>query len=437
MIFLRADIAWAGNKKGTWGRLGLSFEGWVEVEIAELGRIVTGKTPSTKDSNNFGSKYPFITPKDMKGQKYIRETERYLSEKGKKLVKNCILPENTVCISCIGSDMGKIVMVTEQSVTNQQLNSIVVNENNDPHFIYYAVLNISDYLRSVGFQSTAVPILNKTQFSKFKIYKPHDIEEQRAIARILSSLDDKMELNNRMNKTLEEMAQAIFKSWFVDFEPFKDGEFEDSELGRIPKGWRVVYLPEMIVINPVRQLCKGTVAPYVEMKNIPDSYARIKNWDYREYKQSGAKFKNEDVLLARITPCLENGKTAYVDFLADREIGWGSTEFIVLAPKESTSGFFIYFLARSERFRDYAIANMTGTSGRQRVPTSCFDSYKITLPEKDVLDQFNQIVKSFFSVMKKNDLESKILTNLRDALLPKLMSGEIRVPVDILEKEAR
>ncbi|MCL4852481.1 MAG: restriction endonuclease subunit S, partial [Bryobacteraceae bacterium] len=174
------------------------------------------------------------------------------------------------------------------------------------------------------------------------------LDEQRAIAGTLGALDDKIELNRRMNRTLEEIARAIFRSWFVDFDPVRakaagrqpaglDAEtaalfpdaFEDSELGPIPAGWCVRPLSEVLKLNPLVQLRKGEVAPYLEMSNVPTQGHRAMDWVERPFG-SGSKFMNGDVLLARITPCLENGKTALVDFLRECQIGWGSTEFIVM-----------------------------------------------------------------------------------------------------------
>ena len=177
------------------------------------------------------------------------------------------------------------------------------------------------------------------------------LPEQKAIARILGTLDDKIELNRRMNATLEAMARALFQSWFVDFDPVRahlDGKappnlapaaaalfpasFQDSELGPIPKGWIAKRLPDAIEVNPRRTLKAGTVAPYLDMKNLPTQGHSAEEVIDREFS-SGTKFQNGDTLLARITPCLENGKTGYVDFLEDGQVGWGSTEYIVFAPK--------------------------------------------------------------------------------------------------------
>lgn len=165
-------------------------EGWEWRELGTLGQVITGKTPPTSDTDNFGSGYPFITPRDMVGQKYVRTTERYITKKGKDAVKNCLLPASSVCVSCIGSDMGKVIMTDRLCITNQQLNSLVC-EHAEPNFVYYGIVNIASELRDAAFHSTAVPILNKSSFSRFEILVPEGNPEQRAIAKILSDLDEK------------------------------------------------------------------------------------------------------------------------------------------------------------------------------------------------------------------------------------------------------
>jgi type I restriction enzyme S subunit len=190
--------------------------------------------------------------------------------------------------------------------------------------------------------------------------------ELEAIAHILGTLDDKIELNRRMNETLEAMARALFKSWFVDFDPVRakmegrqpegmdkatadlfPASFQDSPLGKIPRGWRACPLPDAVEVNPPRSLRKNEIAPYLDMNNMPTQGHRPARWILRPMA-SGTKFTNGDTLLARITPCLENGKTAYVDFLDDGQVGWGSTEYIVLRPKAPLPTQYGYFLARSD-----------------------------------------------------------------------------------------
>lgn len=269
------------------------------------------------------------------------------------------------------------------------------------------------------------------------------LAEQKAIAAVLGALDDKIELNRRMNATLEAMARALFQSWFVDFDPVRaklDGRqpphldpttaslfpdsFEDSPLGPIPKGWAAQPLPDAIEVNPRRTLKSGTIAPYLDMKNLPTQGHSAEEVIDREFS-SGTKFQNGDTLLARITPCLENGKTGYVDFLEDGQVGWGSTEYIVLAPKPPLPPQFGYLLARSDNLRTHAIQNMTGTSGRQRVPSECFNTFWLAVPPPDIAHRFDEQTFPLMAKIKSHSSESRTLAALRDTLLPKLLSGEL------------
>jgi type I restriction enzyme S subunit len=136
---------------------------------------------------------------------------------------------------------------------------------------------------------------------------------------------------------------------------------------------------------------------------------------------------NGDTLLARITPCLENGKTAFVDFLKPGEVGWGSTEFIVLRPKPPLPPEFGYCLARHPSFREFAIQNMSGTSGRQRVQAEALAEYQVVIPPPSIVAVFGQMVQPLFAESSRAYNESRVLAGLRDALLPKLIRGELRV----------
>jgi type I restriction enzyme S subunit len=269
------------------------------------------------------------------------------------------------------------------------------------------------------------------------------LPEQRAIAHILGTLDDKIELNRRMSETLEGMARALFKSWFVDFDPVRakaegrdpglpqsladlfPARLVDSELGEIPEGWEVKRLPEVIDVNPIRPLQKGTEAPYLDMANMPTRGHSPDSIVSRPFG-SGMRFMNGDTLMARITPCLENGKTAFVDFLQDGQVGWGSTEYIVLRPRLPLPLEFGYCLARSDGFRHFAIQSMTGSSGRQRVPAESLNHFLLPRPTEPVARTFGSLVALMFVRASAAAAESRTLAALRDALLPKLISGELR-----------
>ena len=295
--------------------------------------------------------------------------------------------------------------------------------------------------------------ITKGHIESFGIPLP-PLSEQKAIAAVLGALDDKIELNRRMNATLEAMARALFQSWFVDFDPVhakldgkgfnsprlqREGQgfespylhlfpdsFQDSELGHIPKGWTAQRLPDAIDVNPRRSLKVGANAPYLDMKNLPTQGHSAEEVVDREFS-SGTKFQNGDTLLARITPCLENGKTGYVDFLKEGQIGWGSTEYIVFAPKHPLPSQYGYLLARSDALRTHAIQNMTGTSGRQRVPSECFNTFWLAVPPPNIAQRFDELTAPLMAKIKANSNESRTLATLRDTLLPKLLSGELSV----------
>lgn len=261
------------------------------------------------------------------------------------------------------------------------------------------------------------------------------LEEQRAIASTLSCLDAKIENLRKQNETLEAIAQTLFKHWFIDFEfpnedgkPYKSsgGKVRSTELGEIPKDWRIGKLGEIIEVNPKESIKKGDIVKYIDMKALSTTSMEIVSYIKREFT-SGSKFRNKDVLMARITPCLENGKTAFVNILNKNEVAFGSTEFIVLRAKSTCCPHYVYCLTRSPNFRDYAVKNMTGTSGRQRVPNDMIASYKLAIGEVQLINKFQDCCTSLFEKVKANQKQIQTLTKTRDELLPKLMSGQLRV----------
>lgn len=295
-----------------------------------------------------------------------------------------------------------------------------------------------------------MPNLNTEILAGIPITLP-PLSEQRAIAHILGTLDDKIELNRKQNETLEEMARALFKAWFIDFEPVRakmEGRWQrgqslpglpahlydlfpdrlvESELGEIPEGWACAQASQLINFNPSEPLRKGVEAPYIEMAALPTSGCWPDPPVPRPFG-SGMRFRNGDTLLARITPCLENGKTAFVRCLPDDIIGWGSTEFIVMRSKAPVPPEFGYLLARDAAFREQAIRGMTGTSGRQRVQADSLAAYKIAAPSNEgVWNAFSDLVALPFGSIKANMEMTVTLAQLRDALLPKLISGGLRV----------
>lgn len=175
---------------------------WKSVKVSDLGKVITGKTPKTAIAENYGGTIPFLTPSDDMSVKYVKQTTKTLTERGLLEVKNALLPPDSVCVSCIGSDLGKVVITTENTVTNQQINSIIVDkEYFDVSFIYYAMLILGKELNFISKTSTAVPIVNKSLFSSYEIKCP-SLEQQKQISSILSSFDAMIECNQKINDNL-------------------------------------------------------------------------------------------------------------------------------------------------------------------------------------------------------------------------------------------
>lgn len=417
--------------------------GWDWKTVGEVAEVIGGGTPSTKDPANFGGDIPWITPNDLATHqgRYIERGERNITEAGLRFSSARLLPAGTVLLSS-RAPIGYVAIAANPVSTNQGFRSLVLRDGNVPEFFYYLMSSSKALLESRA-NGTTFKEISGSNLKQIRLLVP-PVKEQQAIAGVLGALDDKIELNRRMNETLEGIARAVFRSWFVDFDPvrakaegrepygvnpgvaalFPDA-MEGSPLGTKPVGWSVAPLSQIIEVNPRRALPRGQVAPYLDMANMPTSSARALEVYERPFG-SGTKFMDGDTLVARITPCLENGKTAFVDFLGPSCVGWGSTEYIVLRPRPPLPQEYAYFLARTDAFRSFAISNMTGTSGRQRVPASALDHFYLAVPPPSIAEAFGNFARTIFGHMKANDEQSRTLADMRDALLPKLLSGEIR-----------
>lgn len=258
-----------------------------------------------------------------------------------------------------------------------------------------------------------------------------------AITEIYNSINTKIDLNHRINTELEAMAKTLYDYWFVQFD-FPDAEGKpykssggamvyNEQLKRdIPKGWEVGKASDIFDFNPTTSLKKGELNSYIDMGALPTKGLMTAIPQLKKFK-GGTKFKNGDVVFARITPCLENGKTGLITLLGENEVGFGSTEFIVIRGKSMPLSGFAAYLSRSELFRKYAIINMTGTSGRKRVDARNLEVFPIAIPPKSLLEKFESITAPFFKKATSNIRQNDHLTQLRDWLLPMLMNGQVRV----------
>ncbi|EJG1820162.1 restriction endonuclease subunit S [Vibrio parahaemolyticus] len=400
-----------------------------------------GKTPKKTLSG-----VPLITAKVIKNGEILEPNEFIAPENYDSwMVRG--LPKTGDVVLTVEAPLGQVAQLEDSYVALAQRVVTLRGKKGVLDNTYLKYLLMSSQMQSAldGRSSgSTVKGIKQSELRKLELELP-DINVQEKIATILGSLDGKIAINKSMNQTLEKIAQRIFKSWFIDFDPVRankegvafDGlspqiqalfpsEFEESELGMIPKTWGVSSLSERVNINPKRTLKKGIVTHHIDMKALPTSSMSISEVAEKEFK-SGTKFQNHDTLLARITPCLENGKTAYVNCIPENEIAWGSTEFIVMNPKLKFFREYVYLLARTEELRAYAIKNMTGTSGRQRVSGALVGEYLIVNPSDSIVEEFHRIAEPLFSKIAENTRSTVVLEKIRDRLLPKLISGQITV----------
>ncbi len=418
---------------------------WEDLTLGDLGRVVTGKTPLTSVEGNFGGRIPFVTPSDMDGRKTISTTARFLTQAGAASIKGSVIPAGAIMVSCIGSDMGKVVVAGCECVTNQQINSIVVDDRFSSEFVYYSLSTRKDEIRHQAAGGSAVPILNKGDFSRMEITLP-PLAEQKAIAAVLGALDDKIELNRRMNATLEAMARALFQSWFVDFDPVRaklDGRppaalapataalfpehFQDSQAGHIPKGWTVGKVSDLATLN------RGAVNPGDFPTETFDHFSlpAFDNGRTPKAELGSAIMSNKftvkpnSVLLSKLNPHIP--RIWLPDLHASRR-SVCSTEFMVACSKPGVSREYLFSLFTSSAFASIYGTLVTGTTGsHQRIrPESVLDM-KIVIPSSALIRAFTDSAKPMFDRINRNTEQSRTLATLRDTLLPKLLSGELSV----------
>jgi type I restriction enzyme S subunit len=367
--------------------------------------------------------------------RYIGDTMESLSARGYERYKASLLPSNTPCVVTIGT-IGKLCLTRQDSFCNQAVNAIIVDQiRHDPLYVYYLMKLIVPRVKSLSSgTASGRENVSKGVFENIPL-RVHPLSMQKEIAAILSAYDDLIENNTRRIKILEEMAQMLYREWFVSFRfPGREKHrLKNSKMGSIPEGWYCLSCTEAVEIDPLTIFPREGVKPFVPMGSLSPTSMLISDIEERE-GNSGSKFKNGDTLFARITPCLENGKTGFVQFLPTAEaVAFGSTEFLVLRSR-TVCPEYVYLMARSEEFRNNAIKSMSGATGRQRVQQACFDKFFIAHPPVDLLKHFQAMVFPIFQLVHNLNLKSTNLRKTRDLLLPKLISGEVSIAQ--LETEA-
>jgi type I restriction enzyme S subunit len=367
-------------------------------------------------------------------------TARYLSELGASTVKSSIIPAGSVMVSCIGSNMGKSVIAKKRCVTNQQINSIVVDAQFSSEFVYYNLSMRKAELQDLASGGSTMPILNKGMFSAIKIDLP-PLAEQLQIARTLAALDDRITLLRETNSTLEAIAQALFKSWFVDFDAVRakmegrapegmdeataalfPDRFEESELGLIPKGWRVQPLDTIATFLNGLALQKF---PPVGIDDLPViKIAQLRKDDTVGADQASRGIKPEYIV--------NNGDVLF-SWSGSLEVeiwcgGEGAlNQHLFKVTSESFPKWFYFFWTRHHLadFRQTAASKATTMGHIQRGHLS---AAKVCTPTPDVLTAATSVLGPILELLIDNRLQAQTLATLRDTLLPRLISGQLRLP---------
>ena len=355
------------------------------MKLKELGTIVTGNTPSKQSVENWDSPdIGFVKPDIISdtGISIIDDAAEYISEKAR--AKARIVGENSILITCIGS-IGKIGITAKGTFAfNQQINAIIPNRKVNSKYLAYALLYAKPRLVAIA-NAPVVPIINKSQFGDFEIKVTENTEYQSKAVEVLDTVNAIIENRRQQLQKLDELVKARFVELF-------------GMPGTDTKGWGLQYLGTCCELNPKKgtdkRLVSGLSVSFVPMPAVSESgkidASQIKVYD--EVKTGFTYFAENDVLFAKITPCMENGKGAIAVGLCNN-IGFGSTEFHILRPiNDKSNPYWLYSLTSFDTFRKDAADNMTGSAGQRRVPAVFLEKYKVTLPPIELQNQFAAFV---------------------------------------------
>lgn len=408
-------------------------------KISDIAEVIGGGTPSTKKTEYYGDDIAWLTPKDLSNfnRRYINKGERSLTTLGLQRSSARLMPANTVLFTS-RAPIGYVAISKNNISTNQGFKSLICRQDKIlPEYMYYLMKFNTPALENQATGSTFKEV-SGTIVKNFEVLIP-DINEQKKIIDILGSLDSKIELNLDLISKLEEISKILFKHWFVDFEfpneegkPYKSsgGDMIDSELGDIPATWSIIKLSDITKIlkktfNPKKTDVENVIhfsLPAYDKNQLPtlDNVSTIKS----------NKWLLEDncVVFSKMNP-----RTArvWLPNLKNDLLNVASSEFVVLKNNNRESNSFIYNLCKSEAFNEYLIAHATGsTNSRQRVTPAVALDFKMALSHK-MMESYGEAVMGMSEAIKSLHEEYAYLQQIRDSLLPKLLSGEIKIPNEL------
>ncbi|RBP86965.1 type I restriction enzyme S subunit [Rhodobacter sp. 140A] len=377
---------------------------WTEKAIADLGKVVTGKTPPTANRDFYDGQFLFVTPTDLDWRSYfVRSTHSTVTKLAVERLRNQFIPAGSTTFTCIGNTIGKCGITSETCLTNQQINSIVTNAEHDPKFVYYLMVYNCDRIRSIGLGGGAAqPIINKSTFSAVRVRVP-DLPTQQRIAGILSAYDDLIENNRRRIGLLEQAARLLYREWFVHL------RFPGHETAKIvdglPEGWSRCVVEDLLVLQ------RGFDLPVGDRKE----------GDVPVYGSTGiVGYHNEPKVPA---PAIITGRSGSLGqvVISDAPCWPLNTALWVKELKglPATVGYFLLVSLELEKYNGGASVPTLDRKVVHRLPA--------VRPSSEVADQFDAIASKSFQTIAKLKTHNLKLTRARDLLLPRLMDG--RIPV--------
>jgi type I restriction enzyme S subunit len=370
-------------------------------KLGDVAQVIGGGTPSTTKEEYWNGEIGWLTPRDLTGYsyKYISKGERNITEEGLKNSSARLIPEGTVLMTS-RAPIGYLAIAGKELCTNQGFKSFIVDEDKiNNEYLYYLLKSNIDRIKSLGTGSTFAEV-SASILKSFEIEIP-DLPTQKEIASILSSLDEKIELNLQMNQTLEAMAQAIFKEWFVNFNfPGFDGELVDG----LPKGWRMGSFEELTDIKTGKGLKR------TEFK--PDGIYPIIGAN-GELGRTDEYLLDDKLLLTGRVGTLGSIKISYGK-------KWYSDNVLIMKPYK-------YFYFSYFNLKAIDMNSLNRGSTQPLVTQTDLKNYLTLIPSEEILLLFEKTVNEIFEKIFFNDIQIQTLTQTRDTLLPKLMSGQLEI----------
>ena len=382
---------------------------WKECKIADLGAVIGGATPSTKDPANYeNGTIAWITPKDLSTftGRYIKRGERNITEIGLKSCSTQLLPPNSVLFSS-RAPIGYIAIAANEVCTNQGFKSVIPNNGTDPLFLYYLLKYNKAKIESMGSGTTFKEVSGNTM-KGISVRVPTDISVQKRISAMLGMIDDKIEENERINDNLEQQAKALYKDWFLDFSPF-------SSDGTLPEGWRIGTVGDIIQLHDSKRVpLSGTERS--KMAKLYPYYGATSLMDYVD----NYLFDGIYLLLGEDGTVVDNLGFPILQYVYGRF--WVNNHAHIITGKEGFSVEELYLF-----FGLTNIKSIVTGAVQQKVSQQNLKKVPAIIPSSTALSSFDELIQPIFSQIRNLRDENARLTSLRDTLLPKLMSGELDV----------